>query len=54
MDDSNYFWESAQSSYQYIEDLKSDEERKKEFEAWQKTLEGKIWDWTEMRKLINY
>jgi len=54
MDDSNYFWESAQSSYQYIEDLKSDEERKKEFEAWQKTLEGQIWDWTEMRKLINY
>jgi len=52
MDDSNYFWESAQSVQQYIDDSKSHEERKKDFEAWQKTPEGQIWDWDIMSKLI--
>jgi hypothetical protein len=52
MDDSNYFWECAQSAQQYIDDSKSHEERKKDFEVWQKTPEAQVWNWDIMKKLI--
>jgi hypothetical protein len=53
MDDSNYFWESAQSVQPYIDAYKSHEERIKDFEDWKKTPESQIWNWVEMKKLIN-